>query len=190
MNVREDYVFFPVPRVASASLNTALGYSTGGNIPIKVSSAPPKIYNHHYTIAFVRNPWDRLLSSFLWYRLQKDQPYKVSANFKTFVKSLKKDAETLFPNQMCSVNANPLMQISLFRPQTFYIDKNVDFVGKIESLNKDFMLLCDKLGKPRSIPKKLRVTTHKPYESYYDSTTARIVEELYHADVNRFRYSY
>ena len=166
MNVREDYVFFPVPRVASASLNTALGYSTGGNIPIKVSSAPPKIYNHHYTIAFVRNPWGKAVSEWKYFN-------KVVNLNLTFKESL---------SRRYPFKDHELQQI--------IFTQGCDFIGRFENLQEDFNIICDKIGIPhQQLPRK-NATNHKHYTEYYDNETRSIVAQKYARDIEHFGYKF
>ena len=68
MNLGTRFLFFPIARAASTSINQSLGLNPKINTHKQVSCIEPRMYNGHYTSSFVRNPWDRLLSSYIWLR--------------------------------------------------------------------------------------------------------------------------
>jgi len=59
-------LFINVPKVASTSLNTALvGGDMHTHLPLKYfESLDKKCFDEYYKIAFVRNPWARVVSAY------------------------------------------------------------------------------------------------------------------------------
>jgi chondroitin 4-sulfotransferase 11 len=190
MNLGTRFLFFPIARAASTSINQSLGLNPKINTHKQVSCIEPRMYNGHYTSSFVRNPWDRLLSSYIWLRQIRYKDCELPNSFEEFVKKLDTERAELFPSLECKIDANPMMQILHLRPMSFYLDKPIDFIGKYEKLNKDFFILCDKIGIARAIPNKLRVTEHKTYKSHYNKKTKDIVSRLYKVDIEKFNYSF
>ena len=126
-----------------------------------------------FSFSVVRNPWDRLVSSFFW---RKTNP-KFSMEFKEFVKHFR------FNNRVH------------FKPQhEFIIDKNgnqmVDFVCRYENLQEDFNFLCCKIGQEPKNLCRANKTNHKNYTEYYDNETIDIVSEKYAKDIEYFNYKF
>ena len=94
-----------------------------------LSDFPLEKQEEYFSFAFVRNPWDRLLSSYLYF---KRSGYDIST-FRDFFKS-----------DDCAIHC---------QPQSYFINKNIDFIGRFENLQEDFNLVCEKLGiEPKQLP--------------------------------------
>ena len=89
--------------------------------------------------------------------------------------------------------------ISLECDQLYYLtDKSekiaVDFVGRFESFQTDFGIICDRIGIDQQKIKPLnRITNrsnHKHYSEYYTQETRAIVQNLYQRDIDCFNYKF
>jgi len=171
-------------------------HPTANNIQKELSK---QIYNNYYKFGFIRNPWDWLLSYYLYMKSFKPEnsPYKLThrqikvlniieevkkiSSFEEFIKWVAykhKDFET-----------------NLFIPQKhFFTDEEgniiVDYIGKFENLNEDFNYIVQHLGlKNTSLPHKNR-TKHKNYREYYNDYTRKLVEEHFKEDIELFNYEF
>ncbi len=130
-------------------------------------------YNDYYKFAFVRNPWERVLS---WYFFSKrsNEPTRNTTNisFEEFVKN-KELKYRVWGNQN----------------QTQYkFTKGCDFIGKTEHLQRDFNKVCDKVGIPHMKLGRANKTKHTHYTEYYDWKTREIVANEFADDIDYFNY--
>ena len=65
----------------------------------------------------------------------------------------------------------------------------VDFVGKMENMQKDFSYVAMKLGCKKEL-EKVNVGERKSYASYYNNETREIVRRVYAKDIELFGYVY
>jgi chondroitin 4-sulfotransferase 11 len=146
-------------------------------------------WDEYFSFAFVRNPWDRLVSNWNYKKKSKHMWEKYNEGrlehylmcvdlfekFKNFKEYLN-GPSTLVPctNHTQDENGNNLL----------------DFIGRFENLQEDFNLVCDKIGIPRQeLPHKNK-SKHKHYTEYYDDETREIVAEKYAKDIEYFGYEF
>ena len=138
-----------------------------------------------FSFAFVRNPWDRLVS---WYEMAIARP---SNDFHRQVV----ETTDSFADFVTGCTGG-LAAKTTFN-QVDYIDgpggegEIVDFVGRFESLERDFAAVGRRLGLPpeAGLGHENR-TRHRPYRDYYDDETRAIVAERFARDIDRFGYSF
>jgi hypothetical protein len=130
----------------------------------------------YFKFAFVRNPWDRLVSEFEYRR------HKKRMDFKAF----------LFKHFPTSERGDPFRHVI---PQCEFIcspdgEFLVDFVGKFENLHGDFDVICQRLQIPNlGLPHRNK-SVRRHYMEYYDSETQAFVSEFYKRDVELFGYQF
>ena len=146
-------------------------------------------YSDFFTFTIVRNPWDRLYSSYKF--LQKGGINIHDKNaFETHL-SIYKDFEDFVLN---GLNEKIISKITHFIPQhEFICDKNgkiiVDYVGKFENLNK----LVDKINDILKSEFKLEhynKTNKKDYKDIYTTEMIVKVHQIYQKDIDIFEYSF
>jgi hypothetical protein len=153
-------------------------------------------FDNYFTFSFVRNPWDRLVSAFLYGN------YHRHMSFKDFVISG-------LPER------SPKGVYRQIQPQHEYIWREsgellVDFVGRFESLQADFSVIADRLGfqdsqlphvnasaLPKGLSEKVlnifRGRSRKrrpPYWEFYDDHTRQLVGDIYRRDIELFSYEF
>ncbi len=137
-----------------------------------------------YKFSFVRNPWDRVLSSYFYYK--KLQSSTKAGREKTFLATTK--SFDWWVRNVTTLNAAENNQYSRMINEKG--DLSMDFIGKTENLEKDLNFVFRKLClKGASIP-KLNSTTHKHYSYYYDNFTSDIVYKICKKDIESFNYSF
>ena len=109
-------------------------------------------YSNYFKFAFVRNPWDRVVS---WYCFEKKKFTNkkrdlTDINFKQYIQNY----ENIWAHGF-----------------QYESTKCCDFIGKFENLQQDFNVICDKIGIPQQQLPHNNKTKHKHYTEYYDDET-------------------
>ncbi|MCI5207272.1 MAG: hypothetical protein D3910_00405 [Candidatus Electrothrix sp. ATG2] len=223
-------IFIHIPKVAGTSLISLLR-DTGNtavtkekNIPfsfdfnridppsphlkaidyIKYGYTTADEFNSYFKFAFVRNPWDRIVSEYKYRR------HPARYDFKTFL--FHHFPQPSWTDAYCHVI-----------PQYYFLydDSNkclVDYVGRFENLESDFRKVCHSLNLPElKIPHKNKSlslfrrdnnlyhvlktikdaasikqkrNTFSTYTEYYDDETIQWVAQVYKKDILTFGYEF
>lgn len=140
---------------------------------------PKEVYDNFYKFAFVRNPWDRMVSAYHSILSNTRHPYhrsfKSLRNFDEFVECL------------VTIKKNEEIQ------KNFVIDSEgkliVDFVGRYENLEQDFYRLCTVLNVKAFIPPSKNPIKRK-YRDYYNDKTIKLIEDYLKEDIEFFGYTF
>ena len=189
----QKYVWFRTAKCGTSSLlhflkiNTEIGVD--GN-----SLAFDENWKDYFKFAIVRNPWDRLLSC--WknkIEIQAKKPWRESErayHYKVLGLDLLKDIT--FAEFIRHLNDDKLLYADKhWAPLHSLIDlDSIDFIGRLENLQEDFYIICDKIGIPRQQLPHHNKTKHKHYTEYYDDETRQIVAERHAKDIEYFGYEF
>ena len=137
-----------------------------------------------FTFAFVRNPWDKVVSHY-HYRVKtnqsglRDRPL----DFNTWVRLAYIDKDSSYYDHP-----------RIFMPQMDWItDRDgkilVDFIGRFEQLDRDFRAVCDHLGITAELPHEKK-SNRGPYQAYYDDETRAFVADWFDQDIDLFDYRF
>ncbi len=186
VNHQQKYVFVSIAKTASTSIRRRLGY---------FDDPPPEIYHmflrdiikqqpkakDYFKFAFVRNPYDRLYSTYI--NLKYDgHPWAVDIKKKN-----------TFREFVLDFNESKYSKYIHLQPQSDYIMYDnkiaVNFLGKFENLKENFRTVENILKISNKELKKLRSSGTKHSESkFYDEDMKNIVREIYKEDFERFGY--
>lgn len=158
-------------------------------------------WDEYYKVAFVRNPWDRLVSWYAmiqgkgnttWYKrmtglgkYNKIRQY-VLDNANSFEEFIYKCTDTIEDTDG---------KKSFWYNQLDYIsdaDGNVmvDYIGRFENLAEDTSTVFKQLGiEGASLPHK-NSSEHRNYRTYYNDQTRDLVAERYARDIEFFGYKF
>jgi len=142
---------------------------------------PPRCADY-FSFAFVRNPWDRMVSIFC----RKDPNLVVSAAQAGI------DLTSLSFEQFLNI-VRTVNHVHLMPQAKFILDVRgsclVDFVGRFERLEEDFMTIADRLHIAVKLERYNR-SVHKDYREYYSGQSRQLVAQLYREDIEAFGYDF
>jgi hypothetical protein len=134
------------------------------------------VWDDYFKFAFVRNPWDRLVSC--W----KNRAGRY-IKFESFLNDYP------YPNHNHNLIWHTLPQFTHISD----IDGNnmMNFVGRFENLKEDMEYICNKLKiKNKELP-HINVSNHEHYRSYYDNDEQiNFVYNLYKKEIDMFNYTF
>lgn len=184
---RLKFVFIHIPKTAGISIGNHLSRFTDENL----SEGHKRLIDYsnfdknYFKFSFARNPWDRFLSSYFYFKnygRQLGYDIKTGQLINKF-NSFKEFAFNLDSIYNCVSSPH-------FKTQLYWIDKNLNFIGKFENLQEDFNSVCDKIGISHQQLPHTNKTKHKHYTEYYDDETRQIVAEKYAKDIEYFGYKF
>lgn len=135
-------------------------------------------YKGYFKFGFVRNPWDRLVSTYFMCTQYPLNPYEYYVKDHTFNEFI---IDQIYDNMIVGIN------------QSDYLFKDgkqiVDFIGRFENLEGDFKVVCKKLGISHELH-HINATKHAHYSMYYNEQTKNIVANRFREDIERFNYKF
>jgi len=160
------------------SLSVYLQHATAREVR---SLLPPDCAGY-FSFAFVRNPWDRMVSTFsrmdghmAWRAFEAGYDLR-GATFDEFV-----EVARVFRH----VHLQPQAQI--------LCDENgacgVDFLGRFDRLDQDFAVVAERLGVTVRLERH-NSSSHEDYRKHYNDRSRRLVAELYREDIEAFGYEF
>lgn len=209
-------MYIEVPKVACSSINLAcadlikLDIDDSGihhpNNKNKIPRVPKdeisKQLINYYKFAFVRNPWDRVVSCYcekirndpnfnnrsfqdgVSSALARYRGFKAGMSFESFVEKICE-----IPDE--NADAHFLSQ------HLFVIDDNgvvfTDYIGRFESIQEDFQYVCNKINSKKtqlSHANKSQSRHSKNYRDFYNEYSMKMVQNRYKVDIEIFDYAY
>ena len=200
--VAEDppLIFFRVPKAASTSIHRGYLRQHYLTLNMKTSKEPFKKFRNQvsygqfmdmFKFTFVRNPWDRMLSLYVyfttWVPPRKGKPLSERwvgriPSFHEFVMEFDSVCKA---REDIKNHAMPQKQFAYYNDHRY-----VDFIGKFESLKKDFKFIQDTLNLVKEELPHRMATERSHYSMYYDREMKDKVGEIYKEDIEAFGYKY
>jgi len=133
-----------------------------------------KIYDESYIFSSVRNPYSRAVSMY------SHLSWNHAKTFEEFCFAIKKKE---YPSPCAKWHSSTLTEHIMHGNNL-----KVDFFIRLENLQEDFNVVCDKIGIPQQqLPHKNK-SKHKYYTEYYNEETREIITKKYAKDIEYFGY--
>jgi chondroitin 4-sulfotransferase 11 len=211
------FIFIHIPKTAGTSIKTTLDFvkyrTNHRTLKNLINLEPPTGIDwpwqkdgieNYFKFAFVRNPWDRAVSSYFYWANKYHQRIKNKQNsnipnpikerqlrhmeniyaiiekhkdFKGFYRHFADNPKAL--HSLCPV----------FNVQSRWVDPRLDFIGTYENLIEDMRYICDQVGVPFMLQHQ-NASDHKSYRAYYDDELVDCVATIYERDISTLDYSY
>ena len=185
INHKHKFIFIHVPKNAGTSIRNSFninGYDkkvVSRRYPHSTCSEIKKycgeeVWNSYYRFAFVRNPFDRLVS---FYHFHKSNQYKhkvgreraYTQTFKEWVMNTKDK--------------------NVIQTQSDYLDEQINFIGCYEDLQKDFNSVCNQIGIPSYERPHYNQSQHEHWSTFWDDELNEYILDKYQRDFQNFAYS-
>ena len=149
-----------------------------------VAAAFPAEFQSYFKFAFVRNPWDLMVSLYHFILREptaaKHDQVKAAGSFERFVEWAIATPDP-FPKGITKLQSDMLVDAQG--------RLTVDFLGHYETIEEDFATVCRRVGIEASLP-HLNRSLHAAYLRYYDNRTRDLVADHFRRDIELFGYAF
>lgn len=206
---KNKFIFIHIPKTGGHSITTCLlGPQTRNNLTRHFGSQYPLVTWHtkhylpndyrrdywekYFRFTFVRNPWDRAVSLYEFRKSRSWIPPGLS--FKCWL--YKREVQMAIRkkiNVIADARKNMMHPMAHdIMPQRAWLNfrEDLDYIGRFETLQKDFDIICDKIKIPRRKLPHLNGTPRGHYTRYYDRETRELIGKLYITDIDYFGYEF
>ena len=189
INHQHKFLFIHIPNTGGSSIESQFNYKENKeknkhwNLNDWKKILDPDIFDEYFKFAFVRNPWDYMISKYknVWFtNKHPGGPIGERAGkpLKYFLEHYKTPAHE--------------------RGETFYDyfdPEQMDFIGRFENRENDLGYISKKIGATidsKIHQRKIQMLdkNKKHYTEYYDDETREIVAERYAKDIEYFGYKF
>jgi hypothetical protein len=173
------FIFFAVPKCGT----TTILHELFGGRHTSPPSDPEQDLGEYLKFTFVRNPWDRMVSN--WKMFTTEPPARAQLRSTTDRDLAELERFETFVSFTNEANNHH------WQPQTLFLPEKVDFVGRLESFDRDFERLCSLIGRDDTIARRRRASgSASPYWEHYTPELVDTVARTYSADVEAFGYEF
>jgi len=212
---KHDFIFIHIPKTAGSSIGDPnykrirkgslvrhlgpedeahQGHITARELRATLAESMDKFF----TFCFVRNPWDRAVSSYSYFRYEGMRLYSRIPGTQDYYRRI-----SILGGQINSCKdfkefCDRMHEFTLdlhFEHQSRYTtgedgENLMDFVGRFETIGDDYGAICDRIGIPRQTLPHFRKTKRDAYRSYYNERSRAIIGKWYEQDIELFKYQF
>lgn len=202
--ISEQYnsIFVHINKTAGQSIERALGWQKHPESDHRTAHQYKEKLGHKFEKMFVfsvvRNPYDKMVSMYHGRKQLLGSKRPQNINFTEWVKKVN-TTNPLHPaiikgttNQLGWI-ASPRWKwdetTKRYKNKPSEVNLLVDYIIRFENLQDDWKEVCSQIGVSLTLP-HINQSTHKPYKTYYDQETKKIVQQRFERDLNYFGYTF
>ena len=185
-------IYVHIPKTGGISINDALWGNPGGvhkSIGEYARIFSPQTLEDYFKFTFVRNPWDRLVSAYVF--MKSGGQHAADASWAQAHLDGLDDFDSFVRHWVSSQN---IYRGIHFIPQADFLKLHgtlaIDFIGRMENIEADFDTVKRQLGLNEAQLAHKNKSARRDYREYYTAKSISIVEEVYREDVELFEYSF
>lgn len=185
---KRGFIFIHITKTAGTSIVDALGLPFRHHEDYTIfRAANPVLFTKSFKFCFVRNPYSRAVSTYLY--LKNGGAGKTDVELCEYIRENSTDFGSFVENIL---NQDIIHTQFLFKPQfTFVCDFKfrimMDFVGRFENIEEDWKHITTKIKIKKPLD-KLNSQNEYNYKDYYTEKSAQIIYSLYKKDFELFNY--
>lgn len=186
---KNNLIFIHIPRTGghfiTEVLNVTLTKNTRHAYPYYYKNKFRKQWKTYFKFTFVRNPWDRVVSA--WSRTVARRypwwnPHSINDD-KYFL-------DTVKPNFNKFIKEEKFWILIHFKPQMGWIDKDLDFIGRYENLEKDLNEILKMNNIYCTLSGNRYSSFRRSYKEYFTTGTKEKIQKVYDEEIQKFEYIY
>ena len=197
INHDKKFVYLAISKTGTYSVHNFFGYNSGHPVPaehhmgVRTLLEKYPVSKDYFKFAFVRNPWSKLVSTYMDFTLRRKNQY---SEFVIHDKPLLSEFEN-FEDFCLRLKDSVWIKDIFFIPQIDLVTTEegipINFIGKFENMNNDFKVVCNKLNLGyRPLTHANKGLYNKDYRTYYSNKAKLAIEELYRDDIEIFNYEF
>lgn len=160
-------------------LKTLLGRETAHPTAAQLEQLFPKEWNSFFKFCFVRNPYERVVSDYLYKSRNKKNP----GSFNEYLQAI----HTMF------INGNIERRFFDNWPLYTIEDKiSVDMICRYENFEHDFKAACETIGikPPTVLPHVNTSQSQYNYRTFYGQQEKELVKQIFNDEIEYFGYNF
>ncbi len=182
-------VFVRVPKTGSTSIIRGLLGGKENAVEICRTGFPER-WEHLFSFAIVRNPYDRFVSAYRMFEHKNYRKEPVSGcstfGFELVVRALEDESLSHLGTSLGQRLKRHFLPMS---HEFFGLDR-VDYLGRFEHFDETWSTLTRKLGLPEAKVTHERKADRQSYRSFFTAATRSEFERLFREDLERFEYGF
>jgi chondroitin 4-sulfotransferase 11 len=178
-----DCIFIHIEKTGGTSIEKALGLAPQQHYLIR--EIPPQEKEGKFKFAFVRNPWDKVVSQY---------HFRIFAS-QTMNKAVHPDFNDWVVGAYSYKSKRWIDYPIMFEPCKYWITEEdgsigVDFIGRFERLTEDWKVVQRNIGGVAELTHQNKSGRVKDYRTYYNDRTAEIISHHFKDDIEMFGYKF